>query len=257
MFRVNESRFEIIWLINQVQNESSLAWKDLPGLRRQQLASLLDPNTNAPLNNQGWAKRAVPLTFAALASIGLFGSGTLLGTNDCCELREVFGSCRNRGKENAGTLVLLAKFAENLAGDVENLRSETSKKFYMLTNKVSPLKQIQQEMTATENNNWKTFLFTRRQINFINDSRTAVLTTMNRSIKAYRSALYAYKFNNLNAKPTLLRQSLPMSLVPRDSKLTVIKNGRWTRPGRRQNKSSRFAERISGLLLSKAVYRHQ
>ena len=79
-FAVNESLFEINWLINQVQNESSLASEELTRLRHQ-FASFLDPKNNAPLNSRGRVKRAAPLAFAA---VGLFGSGILIGSNDGC-----------------------------------------------------------------------------------------------------------------------------------------------------------------------------
>ena len=42
------------------------------------------------------------------------------------------------------------------------------------------------------------------------------------NINAYRSALYAYQLNIMNAIPTILRQFLPMSLVPRQSLLKIL-----------------------------------
>ena len=43
------------------------------------------------------------------------------------------------------------------------------------------------------------------------------------NIKVYRSALYAYHLNIMNAIPTILGQSLPMPLVPRQSLLNILK----------------------------------
>ena len=109
-------------------------------------------------------------------------------------------------------------------------------------NEVSKLHQIQQELAETQDNNWKIIenqfavfqnnihllrdctqlLFSRQQMNFNYDTMTALLTMTHTNIKAYRSALYAYQLNIMNAIPTILGQFLPMSLVPRQSLLKVL-----------------------------------
>ena len=43
-------------------------------------------------------------------------------------------------------------------------------------------------------------------------------------MKSYRSAVYTYRMNILNAIPTLLQQHLPMSLVPKSSLSAILKS---------------------------------
>ena len=50
-------------------------------------------------------KRAPALAIAALASVGLFGGGILLGKTADCELRGIFGACNDKSKENAENIV--------------------------------------------------------------------------------------------------------------------------------------------------------
>ena len=98
-FAENESVLEIHWLINQVQNESYLAFRDLTRLRHD-AASLLNQN-DTHLQNQSRDKRVAPLSLAALASVGLCGSWFLLGSSGGCGLRKVFESYQDRRNENA------------------------------------------------------------------------------------------------------------------------------------------------------------
>ena len=57
-----------------MQNESQLASTDLQTLRNE-IAKLLHPNDEQHFGSQSRVKRAALLAFAALGSVGLFGSG--------------------------------------------------------------------------------------------------------------------------------------------------------------------------------------
>ena len=59
-------------------------------------------------------------------------------------------------------------------------------------------------------------------MNFCYDTVTSLLTMTHTNIKAYRSALYAYQLNIMNAIPTILGQFTPTSLVPRQSLLKML-----------------------------------
>ena len=65
-------------------------------------------------------------------------------------------------------------------------------------------------------------LFSNQQINFNFDTAASLLNVIYADITSYKAALYAFKTNVLNSIPTLLDQRLPMSLVPRESLLSVI-----------------------------------
>ena len=101
-FTTNDSVFDIDWILSHVQNESQLAYTDLNNLRHE-IAFLLHTNEEPHLGNQIRAKRAAPLAFAALASVGLFGSGILLGSSEGCGIRGVFGSCQDKAKDTPET----------------------------------------------------------------------------------------------------------------------------------------------------------
>ena len=90
-FTTNDSVFEIDWILHHVQNESQLASTDLQHLRKE-IAILFHPNEESLFGSQSRVKRAAPLAFAALALVGLFGSGILLGSSEGCVLRGVSGS---------------------------------------------------------------------------------------------------------------------------------------------------------------------
>ena len=230
-------------ILHHVQNESQLASTDLQNLRNE-ISIRLHPNEEPQFGSQSRVKRAAPLAFAALASVGLFGSGILLGSSEGCGLR----GKQDKAKENANNILRLARISENIAENVYKLRSESNEKFYLLTNEVSKLHQIQQELAETQDNNWKIIenqfavfqnnihllrdctqlLFSRQQMNFNYDTMAALLTMTHTNIKAYCSALYAYQLNIVNAIPTILAiptvlgQFLPMSLVPRQSLLKTL-----------------------------------
>ena len=90
----------------------------------------------------------------ALASVGLFGSGIALGAGDC-GVREIFGSCQERAKQNAANIEQIATFTESLAEDVFKLRSDVNDKFFMVTTELAALKSVQKEMLEIQNRNWK------------------------------------------------------------------------------------------------------
>ena len=66
-------------------------------------------------------------------------------------------------------------------------------------------------------------LFSNKQLNFNFDTAASLLSMLYAEVKSYRTALYTYRMNILNAIPTLLQQHLPMSLVPKESLLAILK----------------------------------
>ena len=67
-------------------------------------------------------------------------------------------------------------------------------------------------------------LFSNQQLNFNFDTAASLLSMLYTDVKSYRTALYTYRMNVLNAIPTLLQQHLPMSLVPKESLLDILKS---------------------------------
>ena len=67
-------------------------------------------------------------------------------------------------------------------------------------------------------------LFSNQQLNFNFDTTASLLTLLYADVKSYRSAIYTYRMNVLNSIPILLQQHLPMSLVPKESLLAILKS---------------------------------
>ena len=80
-FQKNDSTFDIDWLLHQVENEITLAEKELEALRIYTSSFLnTDDATAQALKRK---PRAAPLAMMALASVGLSGSGIALGSGSC------------------------------------------------------------------------------------------------------------------------------------------------------------------------------
>ena len=238
-FQKNDSTFDIDWLLHQVENEVTLATKELEALRIYTSSFLNTEDTTA--QNRNRKPRAAPLAMMALASVGLFGSGIALGSGSC-GLRGIFGSCHDRAKQNAKNIEELAEFTESLTQDVFKLRNEVNDKFFTVTTELEALKSVQKEMLEVQNRNWRIIeehfevfqhnihvlrdcdqlLFSRQQINFNYDTISSLLALTFANIKSYRGALYTYKINMMNSIQPLLNNYLPMSLVPRQALLAIL-----------------------------------
>ena len=238
-FQKNDSAFDIDWLLHQVENEVTLAEKELEALRIYTSSFLNTEDATAQARNR--KPRAAPLAIMALASVGLLGSGIALGSGSC-GLRGIFGSCHDRAKQNAQNIEKLAEFTESPTQDVFKLRNEVNDKFFMVTTELEALKSVQKEMLEVQNRNWRIIeehfevlqhnihvlrdcdqlLFSRQQIIFNYDTISSLLALTFANIKSYRGALYTYKINMMNSIQPLLNNYLPMSLVPRQALLAIL-----------------------------------
>ena len=176
-------------------------------------------------------------------SLGLFGSGIALGTGES-GLRGIFGSCQEHAKQNAANIGKLSGIPEFLTEDILKLRNEVKEKLLLGTTELAALKTVQTEMLDIQNCNWKLIeenfelfelnlhvlrdcdqlLFSRRQINFSYDTKSSLLAITFANIKSYRSALHTYRINKMNSIQPMLNDYLPMSLIPRQSLLTILNN---------------------------------
>ena len=238
-FQRNDSTFNIDWLLHQVENEVTLAEKELEALRIYTSSFLNTEDAATQARNR--KPRAAPLAIMALASVGLFGSGIALGSGSC-GLGGIFGSFHDRAKQIAQIIEKLAEFTETLTQDVFKLRNEVNDKFFMVTTELEALNSVQKEMLEVQNRNWRIIeehfevfqhnihvlrdcdqlLFSRQQINFNYDTISSLPALTFANIKSYRGALYTYKINMMNSIQPLLNNYLPMSLVPRQALLAIL-----------------------------------
>ena len=179
----------------------------------------------------------------ALASVVLFGSGIALGGGSC-GIKGIFGCCHDKSKSNAENIQKLTDFTEALAEDVFKLRTEVHDKFFLVTSELAAIKTVQKEMLEVQNRNWQIIeepfrvfqdnihvlrdcdhlLFSRQQINFNYDSISSLLAITFANIKSYRGSIYTYFIDMMNSNQPILNNNLPMSLVPRQSLLTILEN---------------------------------
>ena len=181
---------------------------------------------------------------AALAAVGLFGGGVGLGGSDSCGLQGVFGSCQDDAKANAENIRKLSDFQDVLTQYVTEFTTSTDKNFFMVENELAALHDIQRELVDTQNKNWaliqqqfdvfgyyfhvlrgcNQLLFSNQQLNFDFDTLSSLFAMIHARIKSYRAALFAFRMNILNSIPVILRGHLPMSLVPTESLLAILRS---------------------------------
>ena len=98
------------------------------------------------------SKRAVPAAAAALGAIGLFRAGLAMGPGSC-GLSGIFGSCQS--EKNAQEINQLFEFASPMLDNVQALNEETNDRFFIVSNELRTLRDIQNDMRKIQNSNWK------------------------------------------------------------------------------------------------------
>ena len=235
-FEKNDSTFNVDWLLRHVEREIDSADFEVENIRNE-TATILNEEKQKKLRE----RRSVT-ALAALASIGLFGSGLALGKSFDCGLKGVFGTCHDKAKENAENILRTNEFVNKLSDNLHMLENDQNDKFFLVSEELTKMKQIQKETRETQNDNWNLIqeqfdifesnihqlrdcnqlLFSRQQINFNYDTISSLLSVLYANIKAYKAALYSYKLNIMNSIPILLKKQLPMSLLSLESLNEII-----------------------------------
>ena len=251
-FNTNSTPYNINWILNQTTHQIEKSRQEV-SLMRNETATFLQTESD----EQKRVKRGAHVGALAMAGIGLFGSGIVMGSAGGCGATGIFGSCQDEAKANAQNIEQLNIYTEALTEYVVQIKEETNDKFFMISNELADIRATQKQMSETQNKNWaiieqqfqviednlhilrdcNQMLFSNQQINFNFDTAASLLTLLYADVKSYRSALYAYRLNLLNSIPTLLQKHLPMSLVPRDSLMAILES-----VGREQYKA---ADRLS------------
>ena len=130
----------------------------------------------------------------------------------------------------------------SLTAYITEVITNTDEKFFLVENQLVALNAIQSEMAATQDKNWVIIqeqlavyeqnfhilrdggqlLFANQQLNFNFDTISSLLSMIHASVKSYRSALFAFRMNILNSIHVLLKEHLPMSLIPMESLLAIM-----------------------------------
>ena len=209
---------------------------------RNEIATFLQTNANREKGSR--VRRGAHVGALAVAGIGLFGSGLMMGRSGNCGLSGIFGPCQDQAKTNAPNIAHLRTITTILADHVTKMKTDTDQKFFLVGNKLKEVEEAQQQMVETQNQNWQLIeeqfnaismnfhilrdctqmLFSNQQVNFNFDTMASILSLLYSDVKTYRSAIYTYRRNVLNAIPTLLQQHLPMSLVPKKSLQAILQS---------------------------------
>ena len=226
-------------MLQQIETEILTAELDV-ALLRNETAMFLSPSQQ-PRNTRH--RRGSQVGLAALAAVGLFGE-VALGSSDSCGLQGIFGSCQDDAKANTENIRKLSDFQDVLTQYVIEFTTSTDEKFFMVEDELAALHDIQRELVDTQNKNWaliqqqfdvfehnfhvlrdcNQLLFSNQQLNFNFDTFSSLLAMIHASIKSYRAALFAFRMNILNSIPVILRGHLPLSLVPTESLLAILRS---------------------------------
>ena len=237
-FNTTTDPFNLNWLVELIENKVQSAQQEVDQIKTE-TARFLNKNTE----EQKRTPRGAPIiAAAAIAGIGLFGSGIMMGNSDSCGIMGIFGSCQDQARANAENIEALEEYSMALTDYVAEVETSSNEKFFAISNELAEIKNIQKQTIENQNKNWKVVqeqfetiqgnfhilrdctqtLFSNQQLNFNYDTASSLLAVLHADITTYKAALYAFKSNILNSIPTLLDKRLPMSLVPRESLLAVI-----------------------------------
>ena len=224
-------------MLFQINHELQESETDLTTIRNE-TSMFLRPSSEQQLRK----RRGAGVGLAALAAVGLFGGGIAMGSSDSCGLQGIFGGCHDQAQANAANIRSLSDYQDVLTQFVTEFQLNTDEKHFLVKNKLAAFNAIQAEMSATQNRNWAVIqeqfdvfennfhilrdcnqmLFSNQQLNFNFDTLSSLHSMVHASIKAFCSALYAFRMNILNPIPVILRSHLPMSLIPMESLLVIL-----------------------------------
>ena len=211
--------FNVDWLLDMIEDKAGAAKQEAQAIRTD-TSRFLNKN---PLDSTHTRRGAPLIAAAAIAGIGLFASGIMMGNSEECGLMGIFGSCQDQAQANAKNLESLEQYSMALTDYVSEIETSSIEKFFAMSNELSEIRAIQQQTIENQNRNWKKLekfatiignfhilrdctqtLFSNQQINFNFDTAASLLNVIYADITSYKAALYAFKTNVLNSIPTLL-----------------------------------------------------
>ena len=201
-FNASSKPFNVNWLYTKFLTEMQAAKQDVRDMGNETTLLAMD---ETHVRRQ---KRGLPVAAMALAGIGVFGSGIMMG-NQCSGITGIFGSCQDTGRQNAENIDRLQQHASMLTDFVMEVAQENDEKFFLVYNELKSIHKIQQEMGGNQNRIWEVvekqfevfyknfhvlrdctqFLYTQQQLNFNYDTVAALLLPLYADIKSYRAAL--------------------------------------------------------------------
>ena len=149
--------FNLDWLLDMIEDKAAAVKQGAQAIRTDTSLFL---NKN-PLDSTR-TRRGGPLIAAvAIAVIGLFGSGIMIGNSGGCGLMGIFGSCQDQAQANAKNIECLEQYSMALTDYVSEIETSSNEKVFAVSNELSEIRAIQQQTIENQNRKWKN---TRRTI---------------------------------------------------------------------------------------------
>ena len=125
-FESNITSFDIDWLLNKLEYEVNQSKIDIDLIRNETQIFL---QKELP---QDRVKRGAHVGALAMAGIGLFGSGVVMGSSGGCGLAGVFDTCQDEAKTNAANIEHLGTITQLLTTHIAKLTSMSYDKFFVV-----------------------------------------------------------------------------------------------------------------------------
>ena len=128
-FASNVSSFDINWMLMKLEQQVNQSQHDVDIIRNE-TATFLQTEIK-----QSRVRRRSHVGLLAMAGIGLFGSGSAMGSSGC-GLAGVFGSCQDQAQTNAANIEHLSTITSMLTNFVSRMNTENNEKFFLVKNKL-------------------------------------------------------------------------------------------------------------------------
>ena len=151
-FATNTSGFNVNWTFHQIDLQIFLAQQSLT-LIRNEIALFLTP-PQPPKSTRH--RRAATMGLPALAAVGLFGGGLVVGDSKSCCLRGIFGNFQDQSKANTENVHRLADSRNSFTDYVTEFMTNTDEKFFLVEKELAALNSFQSEIASTQGRNWVT-----------------------------------------------------------------------------------------------------
>ena len=108
-----------------------------------------------PLDSARTRRGARLIAAAAIAGIGLFESGIMMGNSGGCGIMGIFGSCQDQAQAIAKNIETLEQYSMALTDYVSDIETSSNEKFFAISNELSEIRAIEQHTVENQNRNWK------------------------------------------------------------------------------------------------------
>ena len=150
-FNSTTDPFNLNWLLDMIEDKAEAAKQETQAIRTD-TSRFLNKN---PLGSARTRRGAPLIAAAAIAGIGLFGSGIIMGNSGGCGIMGIFGSCQDQAKANAKNIETLEQYSMALTDYVSEIETSSNEKFFAISNELSEIRAIQQHTIENQNRNWK------------------------------------------------------------------------------------------------------